>query len=359
MRLLLSAQVGFSLLLATAVTGKPIQDDEASVVGVVEPRMLGGYSSKSKSKGKGKGKGKGGSKKSSKPKTIYEVIEFETDDGVCGSLDHVKEDLEGAFLAFFEDEEECEGSNRRVESLNLIELEEAPSCNDSESEDSETEESKSKESESKTSGKGKGKGSKSKGSKSKGKGKGKGTSKSKGSKSRRELGEDRQLRIRRRKKTKGKFNAVTCTDCDRRRLEEILANNSLRTLAGSKGKGKGKGYSSKSKGKGKGKGQPKCGNLAKELREFGFEDVEEARVTDISKINCSSKSKDCRSTKSTRGACCGVDGCACNTPSESLCEANDCCIEQARNFEPDFCEDFCDTSECGAGDYSGHNSTLV
>ena len=51
---------------------------------------------------------------------------------------------------------------------------------------------------------------------------------------------------------------------------------------------------------------------------------------------------------SSIGTCCGAIGCECNTPSDSLCELEECCIYQESTFDIDFCASIsdCETKQC-------------
>uniref|UniRef100_A0A6U6F9D4 Uncharacterized protein n=1 Tax=Odontella aurita TaxID=265563 RepID=A0A6U6F9D4_9STRA len=260
---------------------------------------------------------------SEEARTIFERVKFvieSTQSDLCGSRGDQAPDLEAAFLDFFErEQEECDTERgQAVESLVLAEYREPRECNSP----SRTGKGKGKgKGGSKSKGKGKG------GSKSKGKGKGKGGSKSKGSSnsmvskgSRRNL-ETTARRLQNDQKSEGLFDReVSCTrGCGRRRLvEESKISPGDRRL------------NSRSS-------SSSCPvDLVDSLREAGYEGVRDARIKKIKEIDCSPGSRSCLKS----GTCCGVCGCKCTFPSESLCEANDFCIGGARPFEEDFCEDF-------------------
>ena len=220
-------------------------------------------------------------------RTIREVIKFEVD-VICDSFDSAKQRIEDAFEDFFRDEFRNCNSDRDVQSINLVRFQKARVCDDD-------------------------------------------------SKSVEDQGSGRKLR-RKRNKSKGKVNISSkCRKCDdRRNLETYLIDLDTGNISRHNNL---RGLGNKKKKKKKRKGGRSCdANLSGDLKNQGFESVvtDDANVEKTREANCSPNSADCISSKSTMGACCGVQGCVCTTPSVSLCEAENCCPDPFQN--PCFCQ---------------------
>jgi len=228
-----------------------------------------------------------------------ELVDIDIDI-LCGNFSDVKSGLEQALLRFYNEQlQECD-SDRNVTSVTLISWEPALICDEE--------------------------------------------------RQLGELGVERELK-RKKKKSKGKLNKKSrAKDSDRRWLMPIddVSDRVDRGLAGNKKK------KNKKKTKKKGTGCTE-GITLREAIQQEFPDAEINKVTiEETRVDCSPSSSDCTSTDPERGACCGVEGCACNIPSDSLCESEGCCLEEASNYDPCFCQSF---DGCGENPCAGQCSS--
>ena len=194
------------------------------------------------SKSKWSSESKSKSKNPQNEHEIFEVQEIEIN-VICGTLEEIKEDFEAAILDFFRAEfDDCD-SDRDVQTVNLVQWEEALKCTEDEY---------------------------------------------------RFLEEGgRELR-QKRNKSKARINKRSrCRRCDDRRLVGEYFQDNKKEGFVLNAAGRDLGYKGK---KGKVKSRECSADLAKELSENGFRGVRKAETVSISKADCSSKSKDCTAT---------------------------------------------------------------